>query len=545
MIRGYHAGGLACCVKHFAAYGAAESGRDYNLADMSEHTLREYYLRAYHECLKEQPEMIMTAFNSLNGIPATANKHLLVDILRKEWGFDGVVITDYNAVLEMVAHRYQPNRREAAKAALCAGVDVEMCSSTFVENGETLVKDGDIDQERLNESVRRILKLKDKYGLFENPYYRLQKTPAAVNGDGRDLARKMAEETLVLLKNDGVLPLKKDEKIALIGPFAFSKEIIGNWCAFAEKDATVTLKDGLENLLGREIEWAKGCEAGWNETEESGVEAAVETAKRADKILLCVGEPQTECGECKSKTDIRLSRLQRRLIEQIHRLNKPVVGIVFAGRPLVLTDVVEKFDGLLYAWHPGTEGGNAIARVLCGVVNPSGKLPMSFPRSVGQCPIYYNHFSTGRPQPTDAGFFVGTSCYIDQRNSPLFAFGYGLSYTSFEISEPKLSCSTLRRGERVFVRVKVKNTGKVDGAEVVQIYIRDDFSSLVRPVKELKGFERVFLRAGEEREVCFSIDEQTLSYYGENDQLIAENGSFTVFVGRDSQDVRSCELQLI
>ncbi len=546
MIRGYHAGGLACCVKHFAAYGGAESGRDYNLVDMSEHTLREYYLRAYHECLKENPEMVMASFNSLNGIPATGNTWLMRDILRKEWGFDGVVISDYNGVGEMICHRFKENRKQAACAGILAGVDIEMCSSAYSENGEALLQDGELDIELINDSVRRILKLKEKYGLFENPYYKLSDEKSVVTEEGRALARKMAEETFVLLKNEeSVLPLKKQDKIALIGPFADTKEIIGGWSAFADKTATVTIKQGVENLLGKSVESVKGCGWTWNDTDISGFEEALKVAEKTDKIVLCVGEHQSESGECKSKTDIRIPKAQRKLIKELKKTGKAMIGVVFAGRPLALKDVVDLFDAILYVWQPGTEGGNAIANVLYGKTNPSGKLPVSLPRTVGQCPIYYSRFSTGRPQAVDAGFFVGTTCYIDEKNSALFPFGFGLSYTRFEYSVPELSAVERKEDERVYLRTKIKNVGEMDGVEVAQLYIRDDFSEIVRPVKEMKGFQRVFLKAGEEKEITFEITVEMLKYYGINNEFTAEKGKFTLMVGSDSENLQEISLRLI
>lgn len=546
MIRGYHAGGLACCVKHFAAYGAAESGRDYNLVDMSEHTLREYYLRGYQECLKENPEMVMASFNSLNGIPATGNTWLMRDILRNEWGFDGVVISDYNGVCEMIAHRFKENRKEAARAGILAGVDIEMCSSAYSENGESLVEKGEIDIELINDSVRRILKLKEKYGLFENPYYQLSDEKSSVSEDGRTLARKMAEETFVLLKNEkGVLPLKKQENIVLIGPFADTKEILGGWSPFGDKTATITIKQGVETLLGESVESVKGCGWAWNDWDRSGFEEALIATEKADKIVLCVGEHQSESSECKSKTDIRISKTQRKLIKEIKKTGKPIIGVIFAGRPLVLKDVVDCFDAILYVWQPGTEGGNAIANVLYGKTNPSGKLSVSLPRTVGQCPIYYNRFSTGRPQAVDAGFFVGTTCYIDEKSTALFPFGFGLSYTRFEYSKLQLSSSEMHEDERVCLRTKIKNVGDFDGVEVAQLYIRDDYSEIVRPVKELKGFQRISLKAGEEKEIEFEITVEMLKYYGVNNVFAAEKGTFTLMVGSDSEHLQEISLRLV
>ena len=545
MVRGYHAGGLACCVKHFAAYGAAESGRDYNIVDMSEHTLREFYLKSYHECLKENPELIMTSFNSLNGIPATGNKHLMVDILRDEWCYDGVLITDYNAVMEMIAHRYKENRKEAAKAALKAGVDIEMCSSTFAIEGQELVNEGEIDIKSIDDSVRRILKLKEKMGLFENPYYRLSEEKALVNEEGRTLARKMAEETFVLLKNNDVLPLNKEEKIAVVGPFADSKEILGSWSMFADCNATVSIKSGIEKILNREINCVSGCGWGWNDYDESNIISAVEFAKNADKIVVCFGEHQSESGECKSKSDIKLSKTQTKMIKELHKLGKKMVGVLFTGRPIVIDEVIELFDGLMLVWQPGTEGGNAIANALYGEVNTFGKLTMSFPRTVGQCPIYYNSLPTGRPSATEAGYFFGTTCYIDQMNSPLFPFGYGLNYTKFELSKPIISSESMTENDTVSVSVKLKNVGKIDGVEIVQLYIKDDFSEIIRPEKELKGYKRIYLKAGEEQEVSFEINKDILSYYGVDNVLVAEKGSFTIYLSFNGLDFEEVKLKLI
>lgn len=545
MIRGYHAGGLACCVKHFAAYGGAEAGRDYNLVDISEHTLREYYLRAYHECLKEKPEMVMASFNSLNGIPATGNTWLMRDILRKEWGFDGVVISDYNGVCEMINHRFKEDRKQAAKAGILAGVDIEMCSSAYSENGETLVQDGELDIEHINDSVRRILQLKEKYGLFENPYYKLSDEKSVVTEEGRALARRMAEETFVLLKNENVLPLKKQDNVAFIGPFADTKEILGGWSPFGDKSATITVKQGVEKLLGKGVASAKGCGWAWNDTDTSGFEEAINVAKNVDKVVLCVGEHQSESSECKSKTDIRISKTQRKFIKEMKKTGKPLIGVIFAGRPLVLKDVVDCFDAILYVWQPGTEGGNAIANVLFGEVNPSAKLPISLPRTVGQCPLYYSRFSTGRPQAVDAGFFVGTTCYIDEKNTALFPFGFGLSYTRFEYSAPTLSATEMKEDETLRLRTKIKNVGKMDGVEVAQLYIRDDFSEIVRPVKEMKGFQRVHLKAGEEKEIEFEITVDMLKYYGVNNMFAAEKGTFTLMVGSDSENLQEISMRLI
>lgn len=544
MIRGYHKGGLACCVKHFAAYGAVESGRDYNFVDMSEHSLREYYLKAYYECLKEKPELVMTSFNSLNGVPATGDKHLMIDILRNEWGYDGVLITDYNAVLEMITHRFKKDRKEAAKAALKAGVDIEMCSSTFALEGQELVNDAEIDINTIDNSVRRILKLKEKMGLFENPYYKLSKDKVVVDEQGRTLARKMAEETFVLLKNNNVLPLKEKDKVAYIGPFVDTKEILGSWSMFADTTATVSVKVGVENLLGKKIKSEKGCGWAWNDYDESKIPNAIKLASTADKVVICFGEHQSESGECQSKTDIKLSKTQTKLIKELHKLGKPIIGVVFTGRPIVINEIVDMLDGLMLVWQPGTEGGSAIANALYGKVNTFGKLTMSFPRTVGQCPIYYNCLPTGRPFATEAGYFFGTTCYIDELNTPLFPFGFGLSYTKFKLSNLNITSKTMTENESSYISVNVKNIGDVDGSEVVQMYLRDDFSELVRPDKELKAYKRIFLKAGEEQVVKFEINKDTLSYYGPDNILTTEKGTFTIYISCDGINFEELKLEL-
>lgn len=442
-------------------------------------------------------------------------------------------------------HRCKPNGKEAAKAAISMTADIEMCTPHFAHYGEELVRLGELDEKIIDDSVRRILRLKEKLGLFENPYYKLTEEGASVTEETRKVAWKVAEESFVLLKNEGVLPLQKEEKIALFGPFANTKDIVGGWNVFCDKQATIPVKTGVEGVLGREIPCAEACGRKWNDVDESGFQTALDVASQADKIILCIGEEENEAGECKSKTDIRLPAVQRKLVKEIRKLKKPVVAVVFAGRPLVLTEEIDLFDGVLYAWHPGTEGGNAIANVLYGKVNPSGKLPVSLPRSVGQCPLYYNSFSTGRPAPFDAVIVNGTSCYIDELTLPLFPFGFGLSYTQFELTAPCVTATTIKSGESLQVRTKIKNVGSVAGAETVQLYIRDDFSELVRPVKELKGFQKVFLEPNEEKEIFFEITEEMLSYYGVDDVFGAEKGTFTVSVGTNSVDLQSVSIELV
>lgn len=542
-IRGYHSGGIGCCVKHFAAYGACESGRDYAAADISEHTLKEYYLAPYKECIKEKPEMFMCSFNSLNGIPMLANKKLLVDILRKEWGFDGVLISDHSAVLELIKHGYVATDKECALAVEQSGLDIEMCTPSYAVCLSDLVREGKVSEREIDKLVYRVLELKEKLGLYENPD-RYTDTAEfdkiSVCDKHRDIARSAAEESSVLLKNNGILPLLPSDKIVLIGPFADSKEIVGAWNCKCRLDDTVTVKEGISNLTGNVPPIAKGCGDGQFDDGTTGFDEAVNIARSAEAIVACIGENMNCSGEAHSRADLAVPRLQAELIRRLHALGKPIVVILFGGRPQVLKDIEPFADAILCVWQPGTEGGNAIANLIYGKVNPSGKLAMSFPRSVGQCPIYYNKLSSGRPQTVDKptlfrGKFIFESAYDDEYNSPLYPFGFGLSYTSFEYKEMKLSAKTVTAEKSIVVSVKVKNTGTRDGQEVVQWYIHDKFASTLRPVKELKGFEKVFLKAGEQKTVSFMIDIGTLEFYTASGERKAESGEFELFVGGSSE----------
>lgn len=541
MIRGYHKGGVACCVKHFAAYGAVEAGREYNTVDVSEHTLREYYLRAYRECMQENPEMFMSSLNVLNGIPAAANRRLF-DVLRKEWGFDGVVISDWGSVEQLVTHGNASDRKECALAAIETRHDIEMCTECFRQCLPALIEQGAVDEQAVDAAVLRIMRLKNKLGMYENPdrYTDPKKRDEACCSTAhRALAGKAAEESIVLLKNDGVLPLAENANAAFVGPYCDTADIRGYWSASSRAADTVTVTCGVERLLGKPIAYKEGCAAGLLETDESGIEEAVTFAADAEVVVACVGEPRLNAGEHHSRADIRLPNVQRKLIERLKTLQKPLVLVVFGGRPQALKEVEPLADAILYAWQPGTEGGNAVANLLYGRANPSAKTAMSFPRSVGQCPVYYNHFNTGHPKPDDSVIVSDRnfgSCYDDEFNSPLYPFGYGLSYTSFAYSDLRLSADALQTGGKITASVRVKNTGDRDGKEVVQWYIRDKVASCVRPVKELKGFEKIFLRRGEERTVTFGIDENTLAFYTASGEYKAESGEFILFVGGNSRD---------
>jgi len=547
-IRGFKRGGVAVCVKHFAAYGAAESGREYNTTDISEHTLKEYYLRAYEECLKEDPEMVMTSFNALNGIPVNGHKELLVDLLRKKWNFDGVVISDYNAVREMIVHGYLPTEKDCALVAAENEIDIEMMSPCYAHHLAELVHEGKITEREIDIMVAHVLKLKEKLGLFDDPYRGINDGAftAPLKKEHRELARIAAEKTCVLLKNDGVLPLKEQEKVSLIGPFSDSGEIIGNWSCYGKAEETVTVKQGIENLLLRKIKTAKGCSGDLLSTDESGFKEAIKVAKKSDTIILCLGENALDSGEAGSRAKIELPQVQINLLKALKRLNKKIVLVIFAGRPIALTEAVKYADAVLYAWQPGTEGGNAIANLLYGIVSPSAKITMSFPRSTGQCPIYYNHFNTGRPKPEDK--FIERACvsyYKDELNSPLYPFGFGLTYTRFELGEIALSKDVLSHGEKLTAEITVKNVGERFGEETLQLYICDRFASCVRPVKELKAFKKVGLNAGESTEVKFIIDEEMLKFHTASGEFAAEDGDFDLFIGLNSEDVKSASFVLV
>ena len=552
MIRGYHKGGIGCCVKHFAGYGAAEAGREYNTTDISERNLREYYLKAYRECVKENPEMFMSSFNLLNGKPILGHKEIMIDMLRDEWGFDGVVISDYGAVEELHEHGYAATGADCARVAIEGGVDIEMGSSVFSSYLPELVGSGVISEEKIDEAVLRVLELKNKLGMYENPdrYTDIKKRDeVTLSENARALARKAAEESCVLLKNNGVLPLKENAKVTFVGPFADEREIMGNWADRGRAKDSVSVKEGVEKLLKRVVPYARGCSWKLFETDESGFEEAEKVCADADIIVACVGEHMLHTGEGHSRADIRIPEVQRKFIARLSMLNKPLALVVFGGRPLVLGDVEKYADAILYVWQPGTEGGNAIANLLYGKVSPCGKTVMSFPRSTGQCPIYYNHFSTGRPKRKDVpSVYSDEICrtgYDDEYNSPLYPFGYGLSYANFEYSEFKLSESKMSRGGKITASVKLKNVGKTDGYETAQWYLHDLFASVVRPVKELKGFEKVFLKAGEAKLLTFEITEETLKFYTDSGDFAAEAGEFELFVGGNSEDCLKVYFELI
>ena len=530
---------IAACVKHYAAYGQAEAGRDYNTTDMSERTLRDFYLPSYKAAVDEDVRMVMTSFNLLNGIPASGNKWLVKDVLRDEWGFEGVVISDYKAFEEMCTHGYCATEAECAEKAISATNDIEMMSSCYFKSVSDLIAQGKLSLEQIDEAVLRVLKLKDEFGLFENPYSYASEEESekiCLCDEHRALAKIAAEKSAVLLKNNGVLPFDKEKtkSVAVVGPLADCNELDG-WACQGKNEETVTVLQGIRNLLPEcEVMFARGCSNEINETDCSEIQDAVNLARACDAVVLCVGERADMSGEGKSRMELRLSWAQKMLIKEVAKANPNTAVVLHSGRPLVLADCIEDMSALMTTWLPSTEGGNAVAQLLFGDKNFSGKLPMTFPRSEGQLPISYNAYRTGRPLLNDDWARGFSSCYFDMPNTPLFPFGYGLSYTDFEISAPILKKTQMKRGESLEVCVNVKNVGRRTGETVLQLYICDEYASLVRPVKELKGFKKIELSPNEERTVSFEITEDMLKFWSANGKFEAEDGSFKVWISDSS-----------
>ena len=538
---------VMACVKHFAAYGAATGGRDYNSVDMSERMLFETYLPPFKAALDAGAATFMNSFNDLNGIPATGNVHLQRDILKGKWNFQGFVVSDWGSIGEMVAHGYSKDLKAAALSAITAGSDMDMESNAYRYNLAELVKEGKVSIDLIDDAVKRILRKKFELGLFEDPYrYSDEKRAekALNNPENRKAALEVAEKSIVLLKNDNqILPLSKNLKtIAFIGPMVKEyKANMGFWSVElpdVDYDKWVVSQwDGLQNKVGKNTKllYAKGCEVDGDN--KDGFAEAVATAKQADVVILSIGERRDMSGEAKSRSDLHLPGVQEDLVKAIQATGKPVVVLINAGRPLIFNWTADNVPAIVYTWWLGTEAGNAIANVLFGDYNPSGKLPMTFPREVGQVPIYYNHFNTGRPAPNeDATGYV--SAYIDLKNSPKFPFGYGLSYTKFNYSGLKLSSAKMKKKETIKVSFQLSNVGKVAGEEVVQLYLKDKFGSVVRPILELRDFQKVKLNAGESKTIEFTIDKEKLSFYNDKLEWIAEPGDFEVMIGASSADIK-------
>lgn len=531
---------VAACVKHFAAYGAPEGGREYNTVNMSERQLREMYLPAYKAALDVGCKLVMTSFNTVDFIPATVNKWLMRKVLRSEYDFKGVLISDWSAMLEVIAHGVAADNREVAQKSLEAGVDIEMMTSTYANNLEALIEDGSLSITLLDEAVERILQLKEELGLFDNPFRGADiehEKMVVRSAKHLDATYRAATESMVLLKNTGVLPLKKESKIALVGPVADSGDILGSWSWKGDKTKTVTLLDGMQ-AHSDNLVYAKGSEI--QTATDAEIEAAVVAAKDCELVIAAIGEKADMSGEAHSRADITVPVAQMKLLRALKAAGHRIVAVLFSGRPLDIRELTELTDAILIAWFPGSEGGRAIADVLYGTVIPSGKLSMSFPYAVGQIPIYYNAYNTGRPFPQDGrilGGFDYVSKYDDIPNAPLYAFGHGLSYATFMYKNPSLSNDELTEKAPIEISVEVTNTSEYTAKEVVQLYIRDHTGSVVRPLKELKAFDKITLTPHETKTVSFTITSEMLKFWDENMEFVAEKGTFSAFIGSSSLDV--------
>ncbi len=565
MVKGYQGndlkeeGRLAACVKHFAGYGAPLGGREYNQVELSERTLLEDYLPAYEKAVRAGARLVMSSFNTLERVPSTGNRKLMREILRGKMGFQGVLISDYAAVKELIAHGLAEDEAEAARLALEAGVDIDMMSRCYSDFLCGQIERGEVAQELLDEAVLRVLELKKDLGLFENPFKDgspEKEKELLLCEKHRSLAQKAAEESFVLLKNEeNMLPLSKEETTAFIGPFGEEKGLLGAWALFADREDTVTVKEGVERLCPGQI-WAKGCEIlepgqkwlrgyipiaeeTWKQTEEAAEEKlkeAVEAAEKADRVVLLLGEQELESGESGSCGHIGLPPSQMKLLKAVVQVNPNLVLVVFSGRPLILTEACAYAKAVLFAWMPGTQGGPAVANVLYGYSNPSGKLTMTFPYHMGQIPVYYSDFATGRPQMPG---------YIDIPKEPLYPFGYGLSYTEYAYSPVKLDQKVLdSQTDVIHASVRVKNTGNMEGREAVQMYIQDVKGSVSRPVRQLKGFQKISLAPGEEKEVRFEIREEMLRFWTIDMEYRSEPGRFRVWIGTDSRTENGEEFYL-
>lgn len=554
---------VAACAKHFAGYGFAEAGRDYNTVDVGLNTLHNVILPPFKAAVSAGIRTFMNSFNDLNGIPATADAYLQRKVLKGDWNFDGFVVSDWGSLREMMDHGYARDRKHAGELALNGGSDMDMESYIYFNEIENLLAEGKVTQDQIDDAVRRILRVKFELGLFDDPYrYLDEKREKEITGSKEilDGVLDMAKKSIVLLKNEKqTLPLKKDgQKIALIGPLAADKNSpLGNWRIAAENNSAVSVLEGLQAFKGNKIIHEQGVrlvnkipsgfheEVIINETDRTGFEAAKKAAAEADVVVMVLGEYGFQSGEARSRANLDLPGLQQELLEEIFAINQNIVLVLMNGRPLVLNWAEQNLPSIVEAWHLGTQSGNAIAQVLYGEYNPSGKLPMSFPRNVGQMPLYYNHKSTGRPgaDGEDQGS-VFWSHYIDEENTPLYPFGYGLSYTKFSYSDIELSSSEISEGTSIEASIVLTNTGKVEGKEVVQLYLQDLFASAVRPVRELKGFELVNLKAGESKKIRFTISKKMLEFYSAKNIWEAEAGKFNVFIGGDSNTTKKAEFIL-
>jgi beta-glucosidase len=574
MVRGYQGLDLAAnntvmaCVKHFALYGGAQAGRDYNPVDMSDRSMLQDYLPPYKAAIDAGAASVMTSFNEINGIPAAANKELLTDILRDQWGFKGLIVTDYTALSELVAHGTSANEYEAAEDALRAGNDMDMVSEVYLNNLNSLIKDGKIVTKQLDAACRRILEAKFKLGLFDDPYRYTNEqraTQTLLKKEYREAARDIARKSMVLLKNDnGVLPLKSAGSIALVGPLAKNqRDLIGNWSGAGDWQQAVSVEQGLKSIFSQrvQINYAKGANITDdavmiqrlnahggnleidNRSADEMIKEAVETARRSDIIVAVVGESQGMSGEAASRADISLPGQQLALLKALKKTGKPLVVVLMNGRPLTLPWEQANADAIIETWFAGMEAGNAVADILTGAYNPSGKLTNTFPQTVGQVPLFYNHKNTGRPYAGDV-LDKYKSRYMDVSNDPVYPFGFGLSYTTFAYGDISVSKSEITAQDKLTVTCQVTNTGKRAGEEVVQLYVQDLVGSVTRPVKELKGFQKIMLQPGESRQISFSLSSNDLAFYRRDMSWGTEPGKFKVFVGGNSGDVKQSEFSL-
>ena len=573
MIRGYQGKDMSrndeimACVKHFALYGASEAGRDYNTVDMSRQRMFNEYMLPYQAAVEAGVGSVMASFNEVDGVPATGSKWLMTDVLRKQWGFDGFVVTDYTGINEMIDHG-MGDQQTVAALALNAGVDMDMVSDAFSGTLKKSVEEGKVSAAAIDAACRRILEAKYKLGLFDNPYkYCDVNRPKKqiFTKEHRAIARKTASESFVLLKNEGVLPLSKKGTIAVVGPLANTRSNMpGTWSVAAVLDNAPSLVEGLREVVGdrAKVVTAKGSnligDANYekratmfgrelhrdNRTDRELLDEALKVAAGADVSVAALGESSEMSGESSSRTNLEMPDVQRALLQELLKTGKPVVLVLFTGRPLVLTWEEEHVPAILNVWFGGSEAAYAISDVLFGDVNPSGKLTATFPQNVGQIPLFYNHKNTGRPLQEGRWFEKFRSNYLDVSNEPLYPFGYGLSYTTFAYSDIHLSSTEMSADGELTATVTVTNTGSRDGAEVVQLYIRDLVGSVTRPVKELKGFEKIFLKAGESRKVSFSITPELLKFYNYDLQFVCEPGDFDVMIGGNSRDVKKARFLL-
>lgn len=551
-IKGFQGKGLGnldaimACAKHFAAYGAAVGGRDYNSVDMSLRQLNETYLPPFKAAAEAGVATFMNSFNDINGIPATANRYILRDLLKGKWNYRGFVVSDWGSIGEMVPHGYAKDNKEAAEKAILAGSDMDMESRAYMAELPKLVKEGKVNPTLIDDAARRILVKKFEMGLFDDPYRfssEKRQQEQTDNHENRKFGREFGSKSMVLLKNqNNLLPLSRAIKtVALIGPFGKETSANHGFWSVAFKDDNqriITQFDGIKNQLDKNstLLYAKGANV--DDQDKSMFAEAVETAKKADVVIMTLGEGHAMSGEAKSRSNLHFSGVQEELLKEIAKTGKPVVLMINAGRPLVFDWAADNIPAIIYSWWLGTEAGNSIADVLFGTVNPGGKLPMTFPRTEGQIPVYYNHYNTGRPAKnnTDRNY---VSAYIDLDNDPKFPFGYGLSYTRFTYSDMKLNSTELKGNQALKISVDVTNSGNYDGEEVVQLYIRDLFGKVVRPVKELKGFEKVFIKKGETKTIGFTITPENLKFYDDQLNYDWEGGEFDIMVGTDSQNVQT------